>query len=47
MEYLDDGYRRKSRVCIGDTPGFQEVGGITEDNVKLIMEGNVPDKYNV
>ncbi|XP_060598691.1 uncharacterized protein LOC132752388 isoform X2 [Ruditapes philippinarum] len=47
MEYLDDGYRRKSRVCIGDTPGFQEVGGITEDNVKLIMEGNVPDKYNI
>ncbi|XP_045216545.2 uncharacterized protein LOC123566471 [Mercenaria mercenaria] len=37
----------KSNVFFGDTPGFQEMEGISFDHVKYILRGNVPDKYKV
>ena len=47
MKYVYDGTETNSRVYLGDTPGFQEHDGVTDDHVKFIINGNVPDKYKV
>ena len=47
MQYLYDGTEINSRVYLGDTPGFQDVDGVTVDHINFIINGNVPDKYKV